>query len=102
MPSTAQEVKADADAEGVRETVEVATFEEARIGATTTDRRVGWRDDKATTEYIYNRCSGIPAKNICWEEGKKSVLIYSVASKNKPQEGSFPPPSPSPTHNPGQ
>ena len=59
----------------------------------TADSRVGLRDYIVMAEYIYNRCSGRLAKNICLEEEEISVLIYFVASENKSLGGLFPYPS---------
>ena len=70
MPLTLQEVEDDADTEGVRVPTEVGTFLEVSIGAKTSDRKVRWRDNRVMAEYIYNRCSGGPEKNIFWEEVK--------------------------------
>ena len=102
MPSTEQEVKADAGSKGVRAPMEVVTFKDVSIGATNADRRVGWVYNRFMVDYIWNMCSRSPAKNIFWEEGKKSVLIYFVASKDKSQWGSFPSPSTSPPQTPGR
>ena len=65
--------------------MEVVKFKEVRIGTTTKYSRFGCKDYRFMSEYIYNRCSEIPAKYICWEEGKTSVLIYFLDSKNKSQ-----------------
>ena len=79
MPLIAQEVESKYDAEGARALMEVLKFEEFKIAATTADRRVGWRDDRVMAEYIYNRCSSGLEKNIFWEEGETSVLMYFVS-----------------------
>ena len=75
--------------------MEVVTFEKVIIGTNNVYSRVVWRENRFMEEYIYNRCSGVPANNICWEERKTSVLIYFVASNNKSQGGLFLSPSPS-------
>ena len=95
MTSMAQEVKAKDNYKGLRGFMEVVTFEKVIIGTKTVYSRVVWRENKVMEEYIYNRCSGVPANNICWEERKTSVLIYFVASNNKSQGRLFPSPSPS-------
>ena len=93
MTSMDQDVKDydDSKADGESALTEVVTFKEVGIGAKTSDSRIIWRDNRVMADYIYNRCSSGPAKNICWEERKISVLIYFVASKNKSQGGSLPP-----------
>ena len=101
MPLTEQEVEANAKYDGSRALMEVVTCKEVSIGVTTAERIFGWREDRVVEYFIYDRCSGGPAKNNLWEEGKKSVLIYFVDFKNKSQGGLFPSPSPYPPQTPG-
>ena len=71
MLSTVQEVKSKAGAKMEKALAEIVTFKEVIIDATAMDSRFGWRDHRFMSEYIYNRCSGGPANNIFWEEGKR-------------------------------
>ena len=100
MPLTEQEVEANAKYDGSRALMEVVTCKEVSIGVTTAERIFGWREDRVVEYFIYDRCSGGPAKNNLWEEGKKSVLIYFVDFKNKSQGGVVPFPFSIPSPNP--
>ena len=82
--------------------MEVVTFKEVGIGTITMESRVICRGDSFMEDYIYNRWSRSLAKNIFWEEGKTSFLIYFVDSKINHKGGSFPSPSTSPPQTPVQ
>ena len=82
--------------------MEVVTFKEVGIGTITMESRVICRGDSFMEDYIYNRWSRSLAKNIFWEEGKTSFLIYFVDSKINHKGGRSHPllhPLPKPRYN---